>query len=1233
MDRTLNQLIQNFSNHNLLRFFERRNSRTVEKNQDFPHLSMEGFGTPCHICRISFPPVSHLDVFSIPVQEDLSFRSGKKKQYDFAIQILKQINAFNGIFVFYDSAGNFRFSFIYRVPEGPRVRSSNYRRFTYFVSSKLTNKTFRMRVGSCNFESPEAIEEAFSVEVVTKSFYNELADWYFWACQEVEFPPDAEKVENGRQMAVIRLITRLIFIWFMREKGLIPPEIFDKQILNETLKDLSDSSSSFYLAVLQNLFFTTLNTPMDKREFRSEIRGYKGFNPDHGNQYRYHHLALFKDPEFINKYLIQIPFLNGGLFDCLDAPDRALYIDGFSDTKKNQPKVPNRLFFSSETVADLNADYGTTNKTYRVKGLLEILSSYNFTIDENTLDDQEVALDPELLGRVFENLLASFNPETSKTARRATGSYYTPRQIVDFMVDESLKLYLSSKLKDITSIEEKLEWIFSAQVEDNPFDEHQVRRIVKLIEAVRVVDPAVGSGAFPMGILNRLVFILSKLDPNSELWKEAQIEALANVPDPQIREQLKKRVLDSFKEKNHDYGRKLYLIQKCIYGVDIQQTAVEIAKLRFFISLLVDENVDKGKDNWGIEPLPNLDFKIMQGNSLVATLGGFDLIPPRDSDVEQNDLFSSIDRKTEVIATLTELKAQYQAIPNHEERQRLKNQIELYFSELFLLTKREKREAFFYKLSNENKKYAFLKDDLQKAKILNQFSDQLVRELGFDPMESDEAFLSAITEDFRHEVFPWSIYFAEVFQDKGGFDIVIANPPYIGEKGNTELFDKVKTGHLNEFYIGKMDYFYFFFHLAIDLVKKGGIITFITTNYYPTATGAVKLRKDIRARTIIHKLINFNQLTIFENAKGQHNLITILEKGQDSSFIAQIAVTSRVGFADADTLGKIVSFNDPKTEYFKSKQSNIFDGSAAQIRLTGILSFDNNPVTTILQKISSKGRPLTEMCEINQGLVSGADKVTASHREKLQIKSPIGTGIFVLTREEVSKLSFSGEAREMLMPFYKNSDIRKWTPDNTIRLFIIYTDRLAPENNQILEYLSQFKQILNKRREVRTNTIKWWQLHWPRKRDMFISEKLLVPQRSHFNTFSYTSSPWFASADVYYITAKSKEISLKYILALVNSKVYYHWLYHRGKRKGEMLELYQTPLSEIPIPRISFDHQQQFIKIVDEILSITNQANYLNDDNAKSAVNVLEMEIDQLTYDLFDLNPDEIDLLENLTIP
>ncbi len=232
MDRTLNQLIQNFSNHNLLRFFERRNSRTVEKNQDFPHLSMEGFGTPCHICRISFPPVSHLDVFSIPVQEDLSFRSGKKKQYDFAIQILKQINAFNGIFVFYDSAGNFRFSFIYRVPEGPRVRSSNYRRFTYFVSSKLTNKTFRMRVGSCNFESPEAIEEAFSVEVVTKSFYNELADWYFWACQEVEFPPDAEKVENGRQMAVIRLITRLIFIWFMREKGLIPPEIFDKQIFD-----------------------------------------------------------------------------------------------------------------------------------------------------------------------------------------------------------------------------------------------------------------------------------------------------------------------------------------------------------------------------------------------------------------------------------------------------------------------------------------------------------------------------------------------------------------------------------------------------------------------------------------------------------------------------------------------------------------------------------------------------------------------------------------------------------------------------------------------------------------------------------------------------------------------------------------------------------------------------------------------------------------------------------------
>ena len=258
----------------------------------------------------------------------------------------------------------------------------------------------------------------------------------------------------------------------------------------------------------------------------------------------------------------------------------------------------------------------------------------NFTIDENEPDDIEVALDPELLGSIFENLLASYNPETATTARKATGSFYTPREIVNYMTNESLKQYFKTNLKIDAEIEKKLDSLINAKKSENPFVEETSKRLIILINNLRVVDPAVGSGAFPMAMLNKLVFILGKLDPENIFWKQSQIDGIKkSISDPSLQRKLIEQIEKQFKEKNADYGRKLYLIQKCIYGVDIQQIAVEIAKLRFFISLLVDEKIDwdKPESNYGIEPLPNLDFKLMQGNSLISTFAGIDF---NDSGIE-----------------------------------------------------------------------------------------------------------------------------------------------------------------------------------------------------------------------------------------------------------------------------------------------------------------------------------------------------------------------------------------------------------------------------------------------------------------------------------------------------------------------------------------------------------------------------------------------------------------------
>lgn len=443
----LQNIIDDFSPEKFSRFFRDKNRSFAPKQETMDQYNDESFRDSLKLGEIKFSKTEKLIVSAFRVKKSLSERSGKKAQYEKGKKVLKENQSDAGIFIFYDPQGNFRFSLIYPETIGNRRQWSSFRRFTYFVSPEFTNKTYLTRIGDEDLSSLENVKDAFSVEKVTKEFYEDIANWYFWTVQYCRFPKDAEAEENGRNIAVIRLITRIIFIWFMRERGLVPKELFEENNIREMLKDVSSESSTYYQAILQNLFFATLSTKQEKRQFRSEIRGYKGYNPDFGNQYVYRYHKLFKKPEKIKDYFDKIPFLNGGLFECFDDKPNGIYIDGFTETKKHQPIVPNFLFFSGERKANLNVAYGTKNKTYKVRGLLDILSSFNFTIDENSPDDADVALDPELLGRVFENLLASFNPETSTTARKATGSYYTPREIVDYMVIESFKAYFRMHLE------------------------------------------------------------------------------------------------------------------------------------------------------------------------------------------------------------------------------------------------------------------------------------------------------------------------------------------------------------------------------------------------------------------------------------------------------------------------------------------------------------------------------------------------------------------------------------------------------------------------------------------------------------------------------------------------------------------------------------------------------------------------------------------------------------------
>lgn len=519
---------------------------------------------------------------------------------------------------------------------------------------------------------------------------------------------------------------------------------------------------------------------------------------------------------------------------------------------------------------DISKFYGKKNKTYEVEGLINLLKSYNFTIDENEADDIEVALDPELLGSIFENLLASYNPETATTARKATGSFYTPREIVNYMTNESLKQYFLTHLNNTEQLDAELDNLIKSQTNENPFDETTSKKITKLIDSLRVVDPAVGSGAFPMAVLNKLVFILSKIDPENTFWKNSQIAGIKkSVSDPVIQRKLIEQTERQFQEKNADYGRKLYLIEKCIYGVDIQQIAVEIAKLRFFISLLVDEKIkwDKPENNYGIEPLPNLDFKLMQGNSLISSFTDIDF--DKTEEQKEDSLFDLDEANTELITEFEELKNEYQNESDREKKNALREKIEKCIYKIVedkiapQLRSIEEKFAKFPNqkilIDNKNKIY------ITKEEAIKREKQQLGKKLGYDIMQIEKD-LKAFTEGRKSkDFFLWKIYFAEVFTQKGGFDIVIGNPPYVSAVSMART--KLEKSFYKKKYplaTGTYDIYILFLLKAIDLLNINGKYSWIIPNKFLIADYAIKTKQYLENNGLQYS-VDVSTFNVFKN--------------------------------------------------------------------------------------------------------------------------------------------------------------------------------------------------------------------------------------------------------------------------------------------------------------------------------------------------------------------------------
>lgn len=671
------------------------------------------------------------------------------------------------VFVPQDDPSTYRLSLVsieVSLDENKVRRSySNPRRYSFVLGTQAKVRTpEEYLINKGKVKDWKDLKERFSVEVLTKAFYGELSDWYAWAVKIVRFPNNINDETDDDKLnheCTIRLITRLIFVWFLKQKKLVPVEFFDEEYIREKLisgfnphthADLfgKSSESKYYKAILQNLFFAMLNspiTPEDKNDVL-ERRFSKQNSNDHNNKKLMRYESLFINPQlFVDIANRTVPFLNGGLFDCLDEDNGVMYIDGFSDRKVVYDSliVPDYLFFGEEVGKniDLSNFYGDAKKKkVSARGIIDILKRYNFTIEENTPFDQEVSLDPELLGKVFENLLASYNPETKTTARKQTGSFYTPREIVQYMVDESLVAHLKRTVGE--ELEEEYRKLMQYTDEEPNLTIEQTEQIMRSLFNCKMLDPACGSGAFPMGMLQQMVHILTQLDPDNTKWREIlmqnAIDDTSEAYKTSSDEDRRENIVDierSFNEQYNapDYARKLYLIENAIFGVDIQPIAVQISKLRFFISLVVDQKPnDNAADNFGIRPLPNLEAKFVAANTLVG-----------------------LNKKDITLFYTDEIKAKENELRN------------------------AKHKIFSAKTSKTKRKYR------EVVKTLRVEIAQILENLG--AVGNDEAAKLAAWDMFDQNASSPFFDPKWMFGVDDGFDIVIGNPPYIDSETMTLL--------------------------------------------------------------------------------------------------------------------------------------------------------------------------------------------------------------------------------------------------------------------------------------------------------------------------------------------------------------------------------------------------------------------------------------------------------------
>lgn len=957
---------------------------------------------------------------------------------------------------------------------------------------------------------------------------------------------DEERLFNVALELVITWVNRLLFAKLLEAQvRRWKPEAQDIQFLtSDRMRDFDD---------VNKLFFRVLAVPRDNRD------------------------------DVVRESYANVPYLNSSLFEPTDLEHQTLVISGLEDFVV----VP----IHRKTV--LKDEHGK-----RLKGelpcleyLLKFLEAYDFSSEESgcVQESNKTLISASVLGLIFE-----------KINGYRDGAYFTPGFITEYMCRDSLRRAVVRRFNEVQG------WYCSSLADVyerlGPSDRAEANRI---INSLRICDPAVGSGHFLVSALNEIILIKHELrvlcDREGKWLKEYQVEVVNDEmyisADAGIGFRYIPGNTESQRVQEALFHEKREIIERCLFGVDVNPTSVKICRLRLWIELLKHAYYRRESGYAELETLPNIDINIKCGNSLIRR---FHL----DSDIAQalrgtrwtidgyRALVSAYHhaadkvQKAELEERLDEIKEGFRSVmglndPLVRKRNRLTDQL------MGLLHQRELFELNDEQLAEKAEKRLRLESEI--AQVESDIRDA----------QSDRIYGNA---------FEWRFEFPEVLSEDGqfiGFDVVIGNPPYIKEYEGRERFDGLRS---LDVYQGKIDMWYLFASLGLDLLQRGGVLAFIAPNNWTTSAGAKLLRSKILSSARIEQMVDFGPHLVFESA-GIQTMILILSKDREMDeyqfdYSRLLSVMESPSLVH-EFLGRAETV---QAEYLRPLVSR----SAGE----GPLVFNDSNVEGILRKMDGAGNMrLDGRREVAQGIVAPQDSVNRNASELLGV--PVGTGVFVLSDQELEEMCLPDHEREIVEPLFTTAEMKRYYAHARNRLWVIYTDS-SFRDSAMMESYPLIRRHLDRFQPIITSDNRPYGLHRARERRFFDGPRIVSARKCQMPTFTYIEFTGCVLQTFNII--KTPRVDLKYLTSLLNSRLARFYFRFRGKMQGAIFQIDNEPLSRFPIRTVENLILERMRGLVDDACDASGRGDEVR-------LREIEDEMDREIYKIYGIDESEAEFI------